>query len=216
MAKNKYPEESRQRILDVAKKLFLDKGYDKTSLSDIIAQLGGMTKGAVYHHFSSKEAILDALIGGADEELFSTEWQGDSAIEKIQYALKVSLSDFEKLSFLQASQITLKSPSILAQQYDLSYKLLIPKFQEVMDQGIVDGSIPTNFPEEMTELLVIYFNLVIGLRISELTADEFCRKLLFLKEIFEKMKCPIINDTILSIASNLSTKLGGQKNEIPY
>ncbi|HFI0535067.1 TPA: TetR/AcrR family transcriptional regulator [Streptococcus suis] len=216
MAKNKYPEESRQRILDVAKKLFLDKGYDKTSLSDIIAQLGGMTKGAVYHHFSSKEAILDALIGGADEELFSTEWQGDSAIEKIQYALKVSLSDFEKLSFLQASQITLKSPSILAQQYDLSYKLIIPKFQEVMDQGIVDGSIPTNFPEEMTELLVIYLNLVIGLRISELTADEFFRKLLFLKEIFEKMKYPIINDTILSIASNLSTKLGGQKNEIPY
>ncbi|HFI0399552.1 TPA: TetR/AcrR family transcriptional regulator [Streptococcus suis] len=216
MAKNKYPEESRQRILDVAKKLFLDKGYDKTSLSDIIAQLGGMTKGAVYHHFSSKEAILDALIGGADEELFSTEWQGDSAIEKIQYALKVSLSDFEKLSFLQASQIALKSPSILAQQYDLSYKLLIPKFQEVMDQGIVDGSIPTNFPEEMTELLVIYLNLVIGLRISELTPDEFFRKLLFLKEIFEKMKCPIINDTILSIASNLSTKLGGQKNEIPY
>lgn len=216
MAKNKYPEESRQLILDVARTLFLEKGYDQTSLSDIISQLGGMTKGVVYHHFPSKRAILDALIGDADENLLSKEWPGNCAIEKIQYALMTSLSDVEKLSFLQASQITLKSPSILAQQYQLSYALLIPKFQEVVKQGVIDGSIPTNFPEEIAELLVIYFNLIIGLRITELSPDVFLRKILFLKEIFESMKCPIINDKILALASGLTTKIGGQPNETTY
>lgn len=216
MAKNKYAEESRQLILDVARTLFLEKGYDQTSLTDIISQLGGMTKGVVYHHFSSKGAILDALIGDTDENLLSKEWPGNCAIEKIQYALMTSLSDVEKLSFLQASQITLKSPSILAQQYGLSYSLLIPKFQEVVKQGVTDGSISTDFPEEIAELLVVYFNLIIGLRITELTPDVFLRKILFLKEMFESMSCPIINDTILTLASELTTKIGGQTNEISY
>lgn len=213
MAKNKYAEESRQLILDVARTLFLEKGYDQTSLSDIISQLGGMTKGVVYHHFSSKRAILDALIGNSDENLLSKEWPGESALEKIQYALTSSLSDIEKLSFLQASQITLKSPSILAQQYELSYALLIPKFREIVQEGVIDGSIPTDFPEEIAELLVIYFNFIIGLRITELTSDIFLRKILFLKEMFESMSCPIINDTILTLASELTTKIGGQPNE---
>ncbi len=213
MAKNKYPEESRQLILDVARTLFLEKGYDKTSITDIISQLGGMTKGVVYHHFPSKGAILDTLIGDSDENLLSKEWPGESALEKIQYALTTSLSDVEKLSFIQASQITLKSPSILAQQYQLSYALLIPKFREIVQEGVIDGSIPTNFPEEIAELLVIYFNLIIGLRITELTPDVFLRKILFLKEMFESMSCPIINDTILTLASELTTKIGGQPNE---
>ncbi|MBY4971599.1 TetR/AcrR family transcriptional regulator [Streptococcus suis] len=186
---------------------------DQTSLTDIISQLGGLTKGVVYHHFPSKGAILDALIGDADENLLSKEWPGNCAIEKIQYALITSLSDVEKLSFLQASQITLKSPSILAQQYELSYTLLIPKFQEVVRQGV---TIPTDFPEEIAELLVVYFNLIIGLRITELSPDDFLRKILFLKKLFESMNAPIISDKILALASDLSTKIGGQINETTH
>ncbi|HEM4136791.1 TPA: TetR/AcrR family transcriptional regulator [Streptococcus suis] len=216
MAKSKSPDENRQLILDVARTLFLEKGYDQTSLTDIISQLGGLTKGVVYHHFPSKGAILDALIGDTDENLLSKEWPGNCAIEKIQYALITSLSDVEKLSFLQASQITLKSPSILAQQYELSYTLLIPKFQEVVRQGVTDGSIPTDFPEEIAELLVVYFNLIIGLRITELSPDDFLRKFLFLKKLFESMKAPIISDKILALASDLSTKIGGQINETTH
>ena len=61
MARNKYPEETVARILDAAQRLFLEKGYDQTTIQDIVDQLGGLTKGAVYHHFKSKEEILDAV-----------------------------------------------------------------------------------------------------------------------------------------------------------
>ena len=57
MARNKHPEETVQRILTTASKLFLEKGYEKTSLQDIIRETG-LSKGAIYHHFSSKEAIF--------------------------------------------------------------------------------------------------------------------------------------------------------------
>ena len=53
MARNKHPEETVNLILDVALALFFEKGYDNTSIQDIIDGLGGLTKGAVYHHFKS-------------------------------------------------------------------------------------------------------------------------------------------------------------------
>lgn len=47
MARNKYPEETYELILDVSTRLFFEKGYEKTSLQDIINKLGGLTKGAI-------------------------------------------------------------------------------------------------------------------------------------------------------------------------
>ena len=66
MARNKYPEVTVEKILDVAQRLFLEKGYDNTTIQDIVNELGGLTKGAIYHHFKSKEEIIDAL----SEKLF--------------------------------------------------------------------------------------------------------------------------------------------------
>ena len=62
MARNKYPEETTNQILRVALDLFIQKGYEQTSIQDIINGLGGLTKGAIYHHFKSKEEIMQAVI----------------------------------------------------------------------------------------------------------------------------------------------------------
>jgi AcrR family transcriptional regulator len=51
---------TRDRILDAALNLFIEKGYDKTSLREIAEQLG-FTKAALYYHFESKADILMAL-----------------------------------------------------------------------------------------------------------------------------------------------------------
>ena len=61
MARNKYPEVTVEKILEAAQRLFLEKGYDNTTIQDIVNELGGLSKGAVYHHFKSKEEIMDAV-----------------------------------------------------------------------------------------------------------------------------------------------------------
>ena len=58
MARNKHSEETASLILDVAFRLFIEKGYERTSIQDIIDNLGGLSKGAIYHHFRSKEDFL--------------------------------------------------------------------------------------------------------------------------------------------------------------
>ncbi len=61
MGRNKYPEETVAKILDAALELFCVQGYEGTSIQDIVDRLDGMTKGAVYHHFKSKERFSTPL-----------------------------------------------------------------------------------------------------------------------------------------------------------
>ena len=68
MARNKHPEETVEKILTVSAKLFMEKGYEHTTLQDIIDDLGGLTKGAIYHHFKGKEEILLAIADRMGEQ----------------------------------------------------------------------------------------------------------------------------------------------------
>ena len=61
MARNKHPEVTINRILDTSWELFMEKGYEATTIQDIVNALGDLSKGAIYHHFKSKEEILDAV-----------------------------------------------------------------------------------------------------------------------------------------------------------
>lgn len=65
----KDPEERRQEILDTAMRLFYEKGYDKTSITDI-ARAMGVAQGLCYRYFTSKEMIFDtALDQYADQQV---------------------------------------------------------------------------------------------------------------------------------------------------
>lgn len=57
----KEPEERKQEILDTAMKLFYEKGYEKTSITDI-ANAIGIAQGLCYRYFPSKEVLFDSAI----------------------------------------------------------------------------------------------------------------------------------------------------------
>jgi AcrR family transcriptional regulator len=56
-------EETRAKIMEAAIKLFSNRGYNKASVDDICKE-AGISKGAFYHHFKSKQALFLALLDG--------------------------------------------------------------------------------------------------------------------------------------------------------
>ena len=54
----------RQEILDTAERLFLSRGYEQTSVQDILDEMG-LSKGGFYHHFDTKMALLRPSASGA-------------------------------------------------------------------------------------------------------------------------------------------------------
>ena len=60
-SRERRPRDTRERILEVAIDLFIEEGYEKTSLREI-AERVGVTKPALYYHFENKEAIFRTLL----------------------------------------------------------------------------------------------------------------------------------------------------------
>lgn len=61
MRKNKYPEQTKENILVAATQLFMEKGYEQTSIQDIL-DVTKLSKGGLYHYFKSKDEILEAVM----------------------------------------------------------------------------------------------------------------------------------------------------------
>ena len=56
----KAPAVRRAELIDCAQQLFLSKGYERTTINDVI-DAAGLSKGAFYHHFTAKEDLLEAV-----------------------------------------------------------------------------------------------------------------------------------------------------------
>jgi AcrR family transcriptional regulator len=63
----KKADERRTEILDAAQGFFMSRGYDATTVNDLITAVG-ISKGAFYHHFSSKDDVLSALVWRVAEQ----------------------------------------------------------------------------------------------------------------------------------------------------
>lgn len=212
MSRNKYPEETRKKILDVAEKLFLEKGYDGTSIQDIVDGLGNMTKGVIYHHFKSKFAILETIMDEADEQPILEQLRGSNGLEKLQNVIRDSFQSYRRQSIGYAVAVTLRSPRILGEQYLQVFQELVPEMKKIVDEGVLDGSIQTDYPEEITELLMLTINLWIGFQLSLLSEEELHRKILFIQQMFNGLGVPLLTDDIVQDAFTLFAVLKKNNN----
>ncbi|MBZ4020304.1 TetR/AcrR family transcriptional regulator [Streptomyces purpurogeneiscleroticus] len=69
--RQEYVEATREALLDSAARLFTEQGFAHTSLDEVAAS-ARVTKGALYHHFSSKQALFEHVLEGVNERIAET------------------------------------------------------------------------------------------------------------------------------------------------
>ena len=122
----------KRRIVDAAWELFYEKGYDDTTVDDII-RLSETSKGSFYYYFSSKDSLLDTLSTILDENYAKLEDELDpemNSFDKLMYLNYRSHSFMEKkidvalLSSLYSTQLIAKGDRNLLDQNRTYYKLI--------------------------------------------------------------------------------------------
>lgn len=112
-------EQSRSKILDAALKLFGQKGYESTSISQI-AKEAGVSKGLMYNYFHSKEDLINAIMTQAFEvgqKMAMDMMKAETAQDKIRYIIEQGFnwilehSDYSK-TMVQLSLQVGKFPQI--------------------------------------------------------------------------------------------------------
>ena len=211
MARNRDSHENRKKILEVSKNLFLEKGFDNTSIQDIIDGLGGLTKGVIYHHFESKDEILQSIVSENNQEILNYNWRGDTALKKIQNSLMDAFSNLKYQRLVYSVSIMLRSPRLLGEQYLSLFSDFLPEIRERVYECVKDESIKTEYPEELADLIVLTLNIWIGFQISVYSVEELKRKMKFIKLSFDGLGVQLISDEMMEIIFELFDHLKGVK-----
>ncbi|AGM30192.1 Putative transcriptional regulator%2C TetR family [Mycobacteroides abscessus] len=158
----KHPELRRTELLDLAMTLFLERGYERVSLNDLIAT-SGMSKGAFYHYFSSKEALVSALAARSADQAFEAlrpvfEEQGKGALERLNsglragYEVKMALGAPESIGAM-ASMMRPENQSLLRRISAIWEDRFRPVLTEVIAQGVAEGVFDTFDPEGVGDMI---------------------------------------------------------------
>ena len=219
MARNKHPEVTVEKILDVAQQLFLEKGYDNTTIQDIVDKLGGLTKGAVYHHFKSKEDIICAL----SDKMFSDcnpfievkRREDLNGLQKMREVMRLNQSNTNGTEINLQVLPLLKNPRIFTELIEANRRDLSPRWLELIEEGIADGSIQTEYAKEIAELIPLLGDVWLYPAVYPATESEIFHKFCFLKEMLEKMGVPVIDDEMTDILKKQIQKISDISNKMP-
>ncbi|MGG2065765.1 TetR/AcrR family transcriptional regulator [Bacillus sp. S14(2024)] len=152
-------EDRRNEILDTAERLFVSKGYMKTTVNDILREIG-IAKGTLYHYFKSKEEVMDAIILRiVNTDVASAKKIASNpnipVIDKLFQILMAQMpkagENKEKMieQFHQPNNAEMHQKSLVQAIVHLT-----PVLTEVIEQGIKEGVFVTVYPRETIEFLI--------------------------------------------------------------
>lgn len=149
-------------LLDSAQALFFSKGYDATTVADIMER-AGVSKGGFYHHFSAKEDLLEALAARMAAESLKRlqpvlEEPGLDAVARINAVL------------LQSRQLKLEDAPAIRAAFDAIFKpenivlyhrlnravsqVVLPLFVDILKQGKAEGLFRIDDPVTTAEIIL--------------------------------------------------------------
>ncbi len=211
MARNKHPEETVNLILSVAFRLFMEKGYEHTSIQDIIDNLGGLSKGAIYHHFKSKEDILfavtDRMTAESNQMLAVIRDRTDlNGKEKLKTIFKASINrPVQDDIFTVAPDFHNNAKLLFSLLHDTIDNVAPNYILPIIQQGISDGSIETNYPEQLAELILLAANIWMNPMIFNSSVEESYRKFMVFNQMMQSFGLDIIDGEILERLQELTS-----------
>ena len=172
----KEAEERKSEILDVADELFGKKGFDGTSTNDILEKVG-IARGTLYHHFKSKEDIMDALMERYSDRLLGAAQAvaADKTIPLVDRIIRVVMSmnlsggsSEEIMEHIHKPQNALMHQKI----QKIIINGLTPILTEIICEGIEQGVFSTPYPYECMEMVVTYANTIFDDDMVQMTNED--------------------------------------------
>ena len=209
MARNKHPEQTVQLILDTATRLFLQKGYDETTLQDII-DATKLSKGAIYHHFASKEAILIAVVDRMGEFNSAVlaeirDRKGLTGAEKLRELFRTSMTLSFQGKILHMLPFLIENPKFMALQMQSILGEAAPDYiLPILKEGIADGSIRADYPEQLAEVLLLMTDLWLHPIFRPSTPEQVRTRCAFFNQFTRQYGFELLDEDLIEAMAEFS------------
>ena len=196
----------REKILNTATQLFIQKGSEKTSMQDI-AQTAGISKGAIYHHFKSKDEIVFAVIRSRQElmEEEMKQWlkatENLTGREQLQTILKSNLeSQTARATDGIVGEYEKDAGFILTMMRD-NLRIGAPLVSDIIKKGMADGSLQPQYPEEAAEVFLLLVNFWMHGTVFGSDPEKLPERFHFLQFMMTSVGLDIFTDELLQLFS---------------
>lgn len=158
-------EAKKQAILDVSQRLFYQKGFEQTSVQDVLDVLQ-CSKGSFYHHFESKHSVLETLCAQraqrAQEQAHKAVSKAENSLERLNllcyYAMPLRRGEEQFMTLLLPMAVTHEGITLRVQYEQALAQAFAGDMQEALDQGVKDGLLHLAQPDGMEEVLMNLLN----------------------------------------------------------
>jgi AcrR family transcriptional regulator len=179
----KKADDRKRDIIDAARELFRERGDDNLTMQELMDKLN-IAKGTIYHHFSSKNDLLEAVVEDLiDEELQkkkelleSSRFKNLSALEKMRlFVTQDTLAEDnqELLENLHHSE----NAEMHAKQLGRYLLKLAPLFASIIEDGCAEGVFKTRYPLECAEFMLAGFQFLTDPGFYSWSEDEISRRM---------------------------------------
>ena len=219
MSKEYNSQATIETILSVSAKLFLEKGFDKTSMMDI-AKTAGISKGAIYHHFQSKDEIIKSVTERQSQavkdamENFLSETSSLSGKEQLQLILERNFEN-QKAHYLDdVMSIRMKSAEFVLSYMQSCVNKDSAFVSEIIKRGIADGSLVTDSPDECAEVFLLLLNVWCDPAVFDCNGEKLSLRLKFLQYLMKSIGIDVLSDGFIEKSLELLRKLYGREDKV--
>jgi len=198
-------EKTKSDILATARRLFAEKGFENVNIVDIVSELG-MTRGAFYHYFESRDALIYAVIDqmfmDTNPLAIAAEQDGLSAVEKLRFALLFSSDsslDPNSESLRMAMTEIITNPIILKSEILSQVNTVAPFLEKLLIEGNADGSLSVKYPKQAAQIFSLLPNIWLTPSLFPVSLEEYTDKISFLGDLMALLGAPVMTDEIKTL-----------------
>ena len=195
MPKHDPSERTKNEILKTALRLFREKGWENVNIEDVVKQVG-VTRGAFYHYFKSREAlvadVIDLMFANNNAFTHASEQTDLNAMGKILFAFRHNLGfNTENIGMVNALQKAMENPVVFKSEFFSQIHTVAPHLENLLKEGSKDGSLDVKFPKQTAQAICLLSGIWLSHDVHEVSREEFSERLSFMEHTLNLLGIPL-------------------------
>ncbi len=204
MPRHNSDKKTKQNILETAARLFSERGFENVNIEDIVREVG-VTRGAFYHYFKSREELIAGVLNKTYNEnnpfILADKMEGCNAYEKLRSVFLLGLSPRLEMSDSMKTEMQkmADNPIVFKNEILSEVNVVAPYIEKLIQEGNEDGSMSVKYPKQVAQVVSLLVSSWLSPFTFPVPYKEYADKVAFLEQLADILGVPFMEDEMKEI-----------------